>query len=103
MTSSPRDTNLQNWDRPASEILQDINETVCDDCESDNEQDVLYETSVCCTTSEFLEYLDKMRRYALNRNQPEFLDKEMEFEDFLTRFRVETTEKQTKISDIFKL
>ncbi|XP_053388206.1 tigger transposable element-derived protein 6-like [Mercenaria mercenaria] len=94
------DNNLQDWDRP-TEILRDLSDCRADECESDNEQeDVPAESSVSST--DVAQYLEKIRQYALCKNQPAMLDKVMDLDDLFTRLKVEMTDKQTKISDFFK-
>jgi len=62
------DNNLMECDRPASEILRDLNLTDADACDSDKEEDN-QSSSEDISASDFAQYLEKMKRHALCKKQ----------------------------------
>jgi hypothetical protein len=95
------DNNLQNWDKPANEILKDLNTCSSQECDSDPEQDDNQSVTVI-TSSDVAQYIEKIKQFALLKNQPILLNKIMELEDCFIQQRVDVSEVQTKIYDFFK-
>ena len=84
------DNNLMECDRPASEILRDLNLTDTDACDSDKEEDI-QSRSEGISASDFAQYLEKMKRHALCKNKPTLLNKLMDLADVFVQYRTEAT------------
>ena len=73
---------MLDWNELGSEILKDLNSP-------DQESGIVG-------------FIEKIRYYAVYKDQPLVLDKVMGFEDFFVKLRIESNEKQTKNSVFFQ-
>lgn len=96
------DNSMTNWERDASEILNDINgeSTDCGSVETEEDEDTSEPKHV--TLSQVAEYLSGLKDFALCKGQGSMLDYVMHIEDLFVEMRVAASDKQTKISDFFK-
>lgn len=94
------DNNMMNWDRPAHEIMNDLNSVEQESVSDDEEEEQQSESTL--SVNEIGEFFVKMRHYAVCKNQSTLLDMVMNFEDFFIQTRIEAAENQTKIGDFFK-
>ncbi|KAH3700226.1 hypothetical protein DPMN_075198 [Dreissena polymorpha] len=93
---------MTNWERDASEILNDINgeSTDCESFETEEEEDTSEPKNV--TLAQVAKYLSGLKDFGLCKGQGSMLDHVMHIEDLFVEMRVEASCKQTKISDFFK-
>ena len=70
---------------------------------SDNSDDENCESvQPVCSLSEVEDYLDKLKAFALAKGQSSMLTNIIETSEMATSLRIETSCKQSKISDFFK-
>ncbi|XP_053391290.1 tigger transposable element-derived protein 4-like [Mercenaria mercenaria] len=95
------DSEMKDWDRPATELLSEMKEQVSDetsDCEDDQLQE--QEDNVC-STNECLEMIEKLKKYAVAHGNENLLGTFVDAEDIITSQKLVGNTKQSKISDFF--
>ncbi|KAH3845641.1 hypothetical protein DPMN_087923 [Dreissena polymorpha] len=87
------------WERPAPQILADLNGT--NPAAASAERDDETEAPKCVRVSEIAECLQKLRSFAVLKHDC-MLNSVMELQDVFIKYRVDSSVKQSKISDFFK-
>ncbi|XP_052215921.1 tigger transposable element-derived protein 6-like [Dreissena polymorpha] len=96
------DNNMDFWERPAPQILADLNgNTAADAAAEHDEDDDGTEAPKCVSVSEAAECLQKLRSFAVLKNDC-LLNSIMEAQDVFIKYRMDSSVKQSKISDFFK-
>ncbi|XP_061166736.1 tigger transposable element-derived protein 4-like [Saccostrea echinata] len=93
------DNREQDWDKPASEIIEEMNEE--EEEEQEEEESEEYESVIC--RQKFCEHVEEMKMYASVHGHDKILEKLVHIDEMMTEDYIKCKSGvQTKISDFFK-
>lgn len=92
------DSEIRDWDRPASELLSEIHA----ENESNEETESVCESKPICTRAECFNYIEKLKQFAASQGKGVMLDTVVDMEEILLKMKMDSCSKQKRISDVFQ-
>ena len=95
------DSAACDWNRPASELLEEMRgggENDDQDCEEEIVENV---SEPVCSIIECSEYIGKLKNFARVHGKASMLESVIDIDELLNKMKMEISKKQTKISDFF--
>ena len=94
------DTEIHNWEASAQDLLRNLHDL---DSDSEEEEDTTVSVEALpCSIKECFEIAEKLKMFATYHGKSSILEMSMAILDTLSSIRMNSSTKQTKISDFFK-
>ncbi|KAH3754786.1 hypothetical protein DPMN_189467 [Dreissena polymorpha] len=98
------ETNITDWERPATEIMEELKLTQPDaDTGEEDENSALPPSCAVCSVSETCQFIDHLKNVALAKINQVMLDSIMKFQDEFFAHWVKCASVQKKISEFFSV